>query len=126
MYSISPSLSLQLANCLLSNARSGYSVNIQGVEPRCGYMVGGIVQPLVYQNTASVNVHEVSSWIKAYINANNSDKNIFFGIWRNPENNQVFIDVSQQISDLDLALEVARNRGEIAIYDIANKCDIRL
>ena len=36
-----------------------------------------------------------------------------------------YFDVSQRVANLDYALELARDRGEIAIWDVANGREVR-
>jgi len=52
-------------------------------------------------------------------------ENFCFGAWLD-KNSQVYFDLSENIPNLETAIEVGRLRGQIAIWDCKNSCEIRL
>ncbi|WP_148311580.1 hypothetical protein [Amycolatopsis japonica] len=48
-----------------------------------------------------------------------------FGAWRDSETGITHLDVSTVVADSDKALTLAREHGEIAVWDYANGAEIR-
>jgi hypothetical protein len=40
-----------------------------------------------------------------------------FGIWTDPDSNKVYVDLSLHVENYDVAVAIARELGEIAIWD---------
>lgn len=53
------------------------------------------------------------------------DRSGRLGAWHNPEDDQVYLDVSSHMLDPDTAVKAGRARNEIAIYDNKNSRDIQ-
>jgi hypothetical protein len=98
-----------------------------------GYMVSinpgrGIVLPLDEFSPSRVSV-----WIannRTYIDNANYNGTVLghgfklFGTWVN--DGMVHLDVTTLVNDLDSALRLGREHNQLAIYDLANGCDITI
>jgi len=94
----------------VDKGRDGTTVSVTGDVPTTGYMVGGAVPELVTNDT-----RELSAWV-----AENSGH--YFGSWRNGD--VYHFDVSEHYDSEDSALLVARARGELAIWSLAESREI--
>lgn len=119
------SLHLALANSLYTNTalNGGYSINKQFEQPKTGYLVS-VLDGLVYENISSVNVHELSGFIKD--NLNKCSLNAFFGGWKDQTTNKVYFDLSKNVSDLNEALQIAKEKNQLAIWDLNENKEIRV
>ena len=124
MRSFNISEHLSLANSLYTQTalNGGCSINVDYQSPKSGYLVS-IKDGLVYDNISSVNVHELSAWIKE--NLTNKD-NVYFGGWIDTETKKVYFDLSQNIQDRLKAIAAGTLYNQIAIYDVSTQCETRL
>ncbi len=100
----------------------GCSINLDGREPESGFMVS-------YQNTEKrVKLFDFSAMhIESFIRANLGSlhqRGNFIGTWI--DNDIVFIDISFNVPDRQLAITLARKFGQIAIFDVNEKKSIYL
>lgn len=85
------------------------------VEFESGYIVGGVVPSLVRPVDDTRLVHDALDFtVKA--NAEH------VGIWLN--DGHAYVDVVEHVENLQHALALARMRGELAIWDCANSCEV--
>lgn len=104
----------QFKNRTLTNG--GCSMSINGIIPTSGYMVG------IAGNERILNKQDFNlKNIRAYV----SDKfeklvepNMFIGSWENK--GKIYLDTSMNISNKEEAIRIARELGELAIFDIEN------
>ena len=88
----------------LTNMKGGCTINRERVTPTKGYMVG----------------------VKGYDTLDNMLKvelkdNEYYGTWEDMEDNgKVYFDISTNIIDKEQAIELAKKRHELAIFDIEN------
>ena len=88
----------------LTNLNGGCTINRERVTPTKGYMVG----------------------VKGYDTLDNMLKvelkdNEYYGTWKDMEDNgKVYFDISTNIIDKEQAIELAKKRHELAIFDIEN------
>ena len=109
-----------LAETLMSNRLGGYSVDIHGDIPKDGYMVGGLV-PALIMSEAFITVDDIKGFIEFHwLRLHNA--NTYLGVWSYEDN--VYVDISRKIDVLAEAKRIARNRNEIAIYDVAGQQEI--
>lgn len=110
----------ELAVILIENRLAGYSVDIHGEIPKDGYMVGGLVPALIVsEETITVSDVEefvIFHWLRLH------NANTYLGVWT--YEGQVYVDISRKIDVLAEAKRIARNRNEIAIYDVANELEV--
>lgn len=83
-------------------------------ESSTGYVVGGKVPTVIVPESDTVALHNT---IVQFANTYDS-----YGTWLHDGN--VYIDAIDILYDRDSAIALGRARGELAIYDIANGCDI--
>ena len=113
----------------------GYTRLAGGTEnPTEGYIVGGVTEPTTMYSTCSPTpaVHYAQFkklWHKydMLLHQHTSGKyggGMGVGTWIHK--GQIYFDIVQHISDLDVATNVAKERGEIAIYDCTNQKEILL
>ena len=88
----------------LTNMKGGCTINRQKMTPKRGYMVGiqgfDNIDDMLRQNLA---------------------ENEYYGTWKDMEDNgKVYFDISTNIIDKAKAIELAKKRHELAIFDIEN------
>ena len=113
----------------------GYTRLSGGTEnPPEGYIVGGVTEPsTMYAEIARSYQPDVSDhyamfkklWRTYDMQLDECvAPNMGVGTW--VHKGKIYFDLVQHIHDLDVATEIAKERGEIAIYDCANLKDITL
>ena len=109
------------ASVLLDNV-AGCTVTRNGriTNAKRGYWVGGRLTCQFSVNQPRERVEPIiAAWIEALPdNARN------VGIWTS--DGKIYVDVSDLFSNRENAIDAALNRGELAIWDIANGCEIRV
>lgn len=128
----------QVKNLAISKILNGFLVKNQfnfdllgnHITFKEGYMVGGLIKSHIVNMSDSIEtiVNAVSSKLDELLIIRNhlaKPDNIVIGFWKD-ENNDIYIDISQNILDKTTSLEVGRERGEKAIYDIINDTSIYL
>lgn len=90
-----------------------------------GYYVGGLVP--------SVTLHKDSNAVAYALTADSFRNRIpvnldgaYLGTWIDTDTDTVYFDASEHFTNRTEAMRVARLRGELAIWDIANGEEIRL
>lgn len=110
-------------------ANGGLSVNmVDGSEPTSGYMVAKGSQ---YGSIASADDFydpvKGPKILAEYMKKNKSDlatgKN-YLGLWHNTADGQVYLDISENIQDVDTARTLGAKRDQISIWDVANFAEI--
>lgn len=119
---------------------NGFSVNkkLDGYNPtREAYAVGGatnsVENDVVYygsvmidNNLLSYNTfREIMELNIEFMNGQPDTTKQVIGAWVN-DDNYVYIEVSDIIFDRDEAIALGRERGEEAIWDFKNNCEIKL
>lgn len=125
MESHSISLHLAIANSLYTQTalNGGFSINKQFEQPTKGYLVS-VLDGLVFDNISEVNVHELSAFIKD--NIEKCSLNAFFGGWKDQTTGKVYFDLSKNIQNLDEALQIAKDKNQLAIWDLNENKEIRV
>lgn len=111
-----------IAELLVAMAKAGEdgTVSTHGEPlPESGYYVGGKTPSLIFDNVTDVDRGEVGWWI-----GNNSSR--FYGVWVDSDTGKIYFDAVTHMNYKSYALSVARSRGEIAVWDIANSKEIRV
>jgi len=107
----------------------GLSVNmVDGSEPSTGYMVAKGSQ---YGSIASAadfyDPVKGPKILADYMKANKADlatgKN-YLGLWHNKDDGKVYLDISENVLDLDEATQRGQSRDQISIWDVANFAEI--
>lgn len=83
-----------------------------------GHAVGGVLPTLVLHRADGAAVRE-------FVRRSLISGSDVFGSWRD-EGGAIHIDAVDIIEDRDVALEIARERNEIAIYDLDNREEVRV
>jgi hypothetical protein len=119
-------LAWQIANRLADGVRStgGATIDVNGTPgPATGYQVGvpgyGTTLPL-----STFTLDDVAEWVtntRRHIAAADAT---YLGAW--VDNDTVYLDVSQRFNDKGVALIVASQRDELAIWDNAAGAEIRV
>lgn len=122
-YPFSP-LQRKLASALLEGARTNGGATVSPFaesSPTDGYMVGvagyGATLPL-----ATATLEDVAAWVRD-TRPHVATPRAFFGSW--VDGDTLYLDVSQRFADCGVALIVAAQRDELAIWDVANGAEIR-
>jgi len=135
---LSEAKALRLAKFLTTHV--GCSLSLDHGHPAAGYMVSVVAGP-TYQTKqiekerklrwdtyvdytyepVDLDLQVIADWIQGEYIAER-----YFGSWLDMKTFKVYIDVSVCIYDRQTALNLARSRNEIAIWDVRNNCEIRL
>ena len=98
----------------------GCSMNLDGVSPVHGYMVG------IFGHELRVNILEFNSGhVDGFIRANLDYlhyRNTYIGTWI--ENDVVYLDISNNIQDKIQALKCANIERQICIWDVEKKVEL--
>ena len=115
----------EITDTLLVNREEGLSININGEQPKDGYMVGGEVPNFViscpFELSALDGVDAFLSLHEALL----SRPEYFAGVWTDSDTGLVYVDISRKVDDLYTALAIAESRGELAVWDVAENKEIR-
>jgi hypothetical protein len=108
----------------------GSTVSLVGKEfPTTGYMVGGYVDSLIFGkellNHGNVAWDFITRFVSMHFSFATSGK-VFLGGWLDTADGNIYIDLSFNFPDKEIAMQEARNNGEIAIWDLAKGEEIRL
>lgn len=105
----------------------GGTVSLIGEDlPTTGYFVGGMVSPLVLGNgidftpDALFEIDVFVDYVRTRVGAE------FIGWWTDEETGKVWIDATDWYETEFRAGRAGRRRREIAIFDIARQCELRL
>lgn len=115
-----------LANSLYQKCKEGVSYNPKFENPQWGYMVVIKAGP-VFKKPQDVNVLKVAAFIEKNLYSTTHHHPLhFFGVWTDKETGKIHFDLSEQCAREEFALELAQLEGQIAIWDVENKKEIRL
>ena len=104
---------------IIDNPEGG-TLDLRGYPlPDNGYFVGGACPPLVFPSAESIDPVTLGDFIGHLRSA-------YVGWWTDEETGKVYIDGTDWISTQFGAEYVARQRGEIAFWDIGAAREIRL
>ena len=109
-------------------------------NPTEGYIVGGVTEPttmdLHTDKLKEVSVLTVSEfeefkelWNQYELQLDEYTSNLYkagMGVGTWIHEGQIYFDLVQHLYNLDVATDIAKKRGEIAIYDCKNQKDILL
>lgn len=101
---------------------SGFSINVQGETPTCGYMVALAGFERIVDASAG-------TWfnILRYAQDYASElvkPGVYLGGWTS--NGRLYLDVSECIVDVRKAKIAGLKRSQLAIWDVAHSCEIAL
>ena len=71
-------------------------------------------------------IHTINEYILKNKTVLEHDGNKFFGIWIDNETSIVYLDVSIHIQELEPALNFAKINRQLAIWDCANKTEVKV
>jgi len=116
-------LHLAIANNLFSNTAhfGGCSINRDFEAPKTGYLVS-VKDGLVFDNVSTINEHELSIFVKDNLSADNC----YFGGWIDQQTRKVYFDLSANFKSMDKAIELAKQKNQIAIWDLNENKEIRV
>ena len=123
MRAIEIPLNLSLANSLYTQTalNGGCTIAPDFTSPTKGYLVS-VLDGLTFDSISEVNVHLLSTFIRENLNK----VDVFFGGWIDKETKKVYFDLSVCHNDLGLALHTAKEKNQLAIWDIENNKEIRV
>ncbi len=124
------------ANTLIDG---GYTSLADGkTNPTEGYIVGGLTEPTtMYAEVDGSAYPDVSTHFKAFkklwdkyqLKLGDYTSNLYkagMGVGTWVHEGQIYFDLVQHLYNLDVATDIAKKRGEIAIYDCKNQKEILL
>ena len=88
-----------------------------------GFFVGGNQPSVEFHRNDAINPDVLTKLSKLIASAVSRGSNV--GVWTD-ESGKVYVDDSQWIEDLDLALQVGKTNGEYAIWDVAEEREITI
>jgi hypothetical protein len=107
----------------------GLSVNmVDGSEPTSGYMVAkGSQYGSIATEADFYDPIKGPKILADYMKKNKSDlatgKN-YLGLWHNKDDGKVYLDISENIQNVDTARTLGAQRDQISIWDVANFAEI--
>ena len=110
------------------NGGGTFTVNgYRGYTPDSGSMVGGLIDSLVF-NPDGLNESDIALIFMQYQARipQTVSGSVYFGSWIDPETGLWHLDASEHYDDIVDAVHVARERGELAIWDIDVNDEIRV
>jgi hypothetical protein len=124
-------MDVAVATSILERVREngGLSVNmVDGSEPKTGYMVAkGSQYGSIASDADFYDPVKGPKILADYMKANKADlatgKN-FLGLWHNKADGKVYLDVSENVLDLDDATQRGQSRDQISIWDVANFVEV--
>lgn len=87
---------------VVTRIKKGISINEKYETPTNGYMVG------------IKNFKTLNDMLKVKLNTNE-----YYGTWLDEKTNTIYYDISINIQDYKAATELAKSRGELAIFDLS-------
>lgn len=121
-----------VASSILERVREngGLSVNmVDGSEPTSGYMVAkGSQYGSIASEADFYDPIKGPKILADYMKNNKSDlatgKN-YLGLWHNKDDGKVYLDISENIQNVDTARTLGAKRDQISIWDVANFAEIQ-
>ena len=101
-------------------ASGGITVSIHGDVPHEGFAVAGITDASGTKVESMYDREVTAKDVRSYMSAHADqlkEPNAYMGAW--VDAGKTFLDVSQVFSDRSAALDAARQRDEIAVFDLA-------
>ena len=119
---------LQLDNFLEalpdSFLEDGFSLSLRWCDvPETGYMVS---YPAYEQVLESPTILDIVDYVQENVEFIYGLPHAFVGGWMDAETGKYYLDISQNIQDKAKALQVAAERKQLAIYDVASGVSIYL
>lgn len=105
----------RIINDLIDNGGATISPFVGEISPGEGYMIGGVASERVF--THGFTTDEIKQWVGEILPTLYVGH--YLGAWIDHETDNVYLDVSQLEMSRDRAIWIARQRGELAIYDLA-------
>lgn len=117
------SAAIQIFN-LLADGVEGGTVSRSGAPlPEGGFFVGGVVQSLIFESVDHANHPDALTAIAGFLTIADTPH---VGFWVDTETGLVYVDLVDWFKSERDALHLARVRGEIAVWDIANAQEVRV
>lgn len=97
----------------------GFSVSDLGLKlPTTGYFVAISAYGAIYDRP-TFSVHDLQDYVANFRSFLQGSPDRYLGAW--VDGDEVYLDISEWIADRDTAIMDAKNRGELAVWDIARK-----
>ena len=107
-----------IASELLTASATGGTISTTDVDvPSAGYVVG-IAGLGVTENNNDMGA--IAHWVALNLDSDH------LGVWSDEATGTTYLDVVRVITDRAMAESLARLTGEIAIWDLANRVEIRV
>lgn len=110
---------LHATRTIMATPEGGTYDTFAETAPTTGYWVGGAGSVLTFPSVDRMS----PSMIEAFVHHGTVR---YVGWWTDAETGKVWLDAVEWIPTLSGAASIARNRGEIAFWDIANDREIRV
>lgn len=109
---------LEITRHIIDNPTGGTFDLFEETLPTTGYWVGGEGHSLVFADV----LHLSPVMLNGFVNALPGR---FVGWWIDEQTGKLWVDQCTWVPSLEAAHRIARSRGEIAFWDIANDHEIR-
>ena len=127
--SLLPSLAAALADGLASTPAGG-SIPLWSDElPTTGYVVGGVVSSLVLPSVDTLLLWDrtdydlILPWLSDHADQLAGADTL--GWWIDSETDRAYVDASTVVDDLATAVQLGRERGEIAVWSLGESREYR-
>lgn len=112
-----------IENRLWLSGENGLTVGAE--EKKDGYIVGG-VDELKADSWKDLSDKEVAKIFTTYQMSKKLFKELTFGVWIDPETDEVYIDIGCWVQDYESAVTRGQLLAQKAIWDVKNETEIYL
>lgn len=105
-------------------AEKGLSIDSAWNKPESGYMVSERASERIIESMNCFSLAEAEGWVSQNDLIPNCGS--FYGVWVDSESGKVYLDISVNYDSLDVALQVAKEENQLAIWDVKNQKEIRV
>lgn len=90
-------------------------------QPTTGYAVGGRVPSLELERWRDSDAAREA--VETFVREHDNESGTVLGSWVDPATDTLYLDVCDVLADKRAALALARERGELAIWDYATRAE---
>lgn len=113
-----------------ARANGGCSLNASGkvITLQDGYMVSKREYEHIYSSIEELDLETLNNYLMLANKLNKSEKHYkcFIGLWISDSDNKCYLDISMKISNRQLAISIAKQEKQLAIYDNVNRVCITM
>lgn len=104
-------------------SQGGVTISLNGKVPESGFVVAGVTDEsgkrteCVFEK--AITAADVADYMKTY-SPILSKPGFYLGGWKDGNTGKVYLDTPEVLDDKNVALQVAKSRGELAVFDLSS------